>query len=225
MNYQSAFIRLAAMSSIDVARTIIRRFPLLYDLTEPAYAQIVTSVWQGRGAAVPAPAPFKREVIRRTAQEHRLRVLIETGTFMGDTVMTLSRHFDRLVTVELSPELYAKAVRYTSNRRNIELLMGDSAELLPRILTDLHAPALFWLDAHYSEGVTALGDTVSPIAAELDLILGHDVKGHVILIDDAREFRDSARTGYPGIEVVADAARKHDYSMSERDDIFFLLPN
>jgi hypothetical protein len=95
----------------------------------------------------------------------------------------------------------------------------------PRVLASIQQPALFWLDAHYSGGVTALGDTVSPISSELDVVLGHAVKGHVVLVDDAREFHNSAGSGYPGVEVVAAAARKYNYAMSEKDDIFFLIPN
>ena len=46
-------------------------------------------------------------------------------------------------------------------------------------------------------------------------------RGHVVLVDDAREFHDSARSGYPAAEVVAAAARQHDYAMAENYDVFF----
>ena len=138
--------------------------------------------------------------------------------------MALYRHFDRVVSVELSAELHAKAVRQTRHRRNVELLLGDSAKVLAGVLGALRQPALFWLDAHYSGGVTALGETISPISAELDLILGHAVRGHVVLVDDAREFHDSARSGYPAAEIVAAAARQHNYAMAEKFDVFFLVP-
>src|SRR5204862_6536405 len=114
--------------------------------------------------------------------------------------------------------------RNTAGRRNVELLLGDSAKILPDVLASLEQPALFWLDAHYSEGVTARGETVSPILTELDLVLGSAVKGHVILIDDAREFHDAAHSGYPGVEAIAALARQHNYRMTEIEDIFFLLP-
>ena len=209
----------------NAVRSLVRRSQLLYGILEPLNSQIVVARWQRQGAPIPASPSVKRVMLRRTAQEHRLRVLIETGTFKGDTVMALRRDFDRIVSVELSPELHAKAVRQTRRQRNAELLLGDSAKVLPGILATLDQPALFWLDAHYSGGVTALGDTVSPISPELDVILGHAVRGHVVLIDDAREFHDSARSGYPGAEVIAAAARQHNYAVSEKHDIFFLVPN
>jgi len=213
------------MRHADTVRSLVRRSPLLYDVVEPPHSRIIAARWQRQGAPIPAPGAVKRNMLRLTAQHHHLRVLIETGTYTGDTVMALHRHFDRIVSVELSHELHAKAVRQARHRRNVELLLGDSAEVLPRVLATLHQPALFWLDAHYSGGVTALGETISPISSELDAILAHDVKKHVILVDDAREFHDSARSGYPGAEVVAAAASRHNYAMSEEHDVFFLLPN
>ena len=213
------------MSYTDTARSLVRRSPLFYDVIEPPYSRIIAARWQRQGAPIPAPGAVKRDMLRRTAEQHHLRVLIETGTYTGDTVMALHRHFDRIVSVELSRELHARAVRQARNRGNVELLLGDSAQVLPRVLATLHQPALFWLDAHYSGGVTALGDRISPISSELDAILGHDVKGHVVLVDDAREFHDPARSGYPGVEVVSAAASQHNYAMSEERDIFFLVPN
>ena len=214
--------RAPATSYSDAARSLVRRSSLFYDVVEPPYSRIIAARWQRQGAPIPAPGAVKRDMLLRTAQQHDLRVLIETGTYTGDTVMALCRHFDRIVSVELSPELHAKAVRQARRRRNVELLLGDSAKVLAGVLATLRRPALFWLDAHYSGGVTALGDSVSPISAELDLILGHVVKGHVILIDDAREFHDSARSGYPAAELVAAAAREHNYAVAEKCDVFFL---
>lgn len=208
----------------DVTRSLVRRSSLFYDVVEPPYARITAAHWQRQGAPIPAPGAVKRDMLRRAAQQHHLRVLIETGTYTGDTVMALYRHFDRVVSVELSAELHAKAVRQTRRRRNVELLLGDSAKVLAGVLGTLRQPALFWLDAHYSGGVTALGETISPISTELDLILGHTVRGHVVLVDDAREFHDSARSGYPAAEVVAAAARQHNYAMAEKYDVFFLVP-
>jgi stress-induced morphogen len=199
----------------------------LYDVLEPLNSQIHIALWRREDAPISTPAQVKRHILRRTAHEHHLRILIETGTFKGDTVMALRRDFDRLVSVELSPELHARAVRRARRERNVEILLGDSAKVLPAVVSTLHQPALFWLDAHYSgDGSgTAKGDAISPISAELDLVLGHDVRGHVVLIDDAQEFRDSACSGYPEVESVAAAAREYNYAMSERHGIFFLVPH
>jgi hypothetical protein len=164
-------------------------------------------------------------MLKGIAQECALRTLIETGTFKGDTVRALRKDFDRIVSVELSSELYARALRRTRHQGNVELVLGDSALVLTSIVNTLDRPALFWLDAHYSGGRTALGDTVSPIEAEMNAVLGASVRGHVVLIDDAREFHDSERSGYPAAEVVYLMADQHDYRVSEEHDVFHLRPN
>jgi hypothetical protein len=58
-------------------------------------------------------------------------------------------------------------------------------------------PALFWLDRHWSGGVTAKGAVVSPVLNELATILERDVSADVILIDDARLF---GTEGYPTLD-------------------------
>jgi hypothetical protein len=212
------------MAQSEIIRSLVRDSRYLFNVVEPINARVVESRWKRRGCPVPASASVKRNMLRRVAREHQLRILVETGTYRGDTAIALSRNFDRIVSVELSPELHAKAARRARHVHNVQFLLGDSASVLPDILATLHEPALFWLDAHYSGTGTALGDEVSPISTELNAVLGHSVRGHVVMIDDAREFHRSARSGYPGPEVVADAARKDGYKMSEEYDIFFLLP-
>ena len=212
------------MAQGEVIRSLVRRFRYLYDILEPVNARIVEARWQRQGCPIPASSSVKRSILRRTAQEHNLHVLVETGTFRGDTVMALRRDFDLIVSIELSPELHANAAYRARHEHNVKLLVGDSASVLPGILATLHEPALFWLDAHYSGTGTTLGDRVTPISAELNAVLGHPVRGHVVLIDDAREFHDSTRSGYPGPEVVVGAARQYGYKMSEKHDIFFLVP-
>ena len=56
------------------------------------------------------------------------------------------------------------------------------------------------VDAHYSGGITAEGDKLSPVMEEVIIILTHSVKKHVILIDDAREF--TGRDGYPELSEL-----------------------
>jgi hypothetical protein len=223
LSYVSAGIRTVTFG--DAARSLVRRSRHCYGVLEPIYAQAAIARWRRAGRPVPAPAPVKRDVLRRTGREHRLRVLIETGTFRGDTAIALRRHFDRIVSVELSPELHASAARRARRVKNVELVQGNSADVLPGIVARLSQPALFWLDAHYAGGVTAMGDKISPILAELDAVLGHQGPRHVVLIDDARNFRDPGRTGYPGADAIGTLASRHGYLLSEKNDIFFLLPD
>jgi hypothetical protein len=119
------------MSHSDIIRPLVRHSRYLYDVLEPRNARFNIARWQRQGTPIPAPPSVKRDILRRTAREHDLRVLVETGTFKADTVMALRRDFDRIISVELSPELYARAVRRARRERNVELVQGDSTEVLP----------------------------------------------------------------------------------------------
>ena len=115
----------------DAIRSLVRRSRFLYGILEPLNRKIVTARWQRNGTPIPPPSSVKRDILQRTARKYHLRVLVETGTFKADTVTALRRDFHRIVSVELSPELYGKAARRTRHERNVELLQGNSAEMLP----------------------------------------------------------------------------------------------
>jgi hypothetical protein len=96
--------------------------------------------------------------------------------------------FNRIYSIELDRALASAAqVRFAASP-HVTILQGDSGRVLPEILRGIQSPCLFWLDGHYSEGITARGDRVTPILAELTAVLSHSVHGHVALIDDARLF-------------------------------------
>lgn len=96
---------------------------------------------------------------------------------------------------------------------------GDSGLILKGIISSINEPILFWLDAHYSKANTAQGNKDTPIIQELETIISHGVKNHVILIDDARLFNGTC--DYPTInEIDALLKEKADqYSMEVTNDI------
>jgi hypothetical protein len=140
----------------------------------------------------------KRRLLRDTAREHGLGILVETGTYMGETAWALRRDFDHIETIELEPTL-ARLARIRFHRtRNVRVHEGDSATVLPRILATLDRPALFWLDAHPSTDRTARGGAV-PLRSELAAIAAHPGAGHVVLIDDLQYIGEP---GYPTREEL-----------------------
>ena len=137
---------------------------------------------------------------------------------MLDLARKCSRHFKQIWTIELSAKLAADAARRLERHRNVRVLCGESSDLLPQILADIREPVVFWLDAHYSGGVTAKGDTECPLERELRIIAEHTCHEHVILIDDVRLMG----TGdYPSLERVCELARRINprYRTEVRDDI------
>lgn len=118
-----------------------------------------------------------------------LSILVETGTFEGDTVATMAPFFDRLITVEVSEPLWKSARDRFKGESKVEAHLGNSPEALSRIRPVLgDASTLFWLDAHWCVAENTAGDeSQCPLLAELSAIdrLGDT---SVVLIDDARLF-------------------------------------
>jgi hypothetical protein len=130
-----------------------------------------------------------------------VKVLIETGTYYGDMVEAMKNDFNRIYSIELSNELYENAKRRFAGDDRIMIIHGDSGIELGKLITDLDQPALFWLDGHYSAGVTAKGDKDTPIFEELTHIFGSRQIGHVIIIDDARCF--GTDPAYPSFDELS----------------------
>jgi len=119
------------------------------------------------------------------AHNHGIECFVETGTFHGDGARFAATIFPRVVTIEIKREYQQEAIA-NSCGRNIEFLLGDSATLLPGVVSGLKSTALFWLDGHAGAGFFAEEDNC-PLMAELEAI-GASPHPHVIIIDDARAF-------------------------------------
>lgn len=157
--------------------------------------------WQKNQQHGPPPHIVKQQTIKAYAKRFGLHILVETGTYYGDMVEAMKGHFDQIYSIELSRELYETAQERFKRAKNVELICGDSANELENIMRRLDRPALFWLDGHYSAGVTAKGVKNTPIFEELTHIFNAPDQGHVILIDDARLF--GTVPDYPSLQELA----------------------
>ncbi len=170
--------------------------PSLLDILKTHYRSVRTGwrrwrherEWIAKGRPSPPPHSIKQKIVLAYAKRFRPRLFVETGTFKGDMIDAVRHRFHRLYTIELDPALHERAVARFSDDSRITVLHGDSGDLMPRVLEHVQEPCLFWLDGHYSGGITARGPLETPILAELGSILAHRVPGHVLLIDDARLF-------------------------------------
>ena len=86
------------------------------------------------------------------------------------------------------------------------------------------APALFWLDGHYSHGVTARGAQDTPILQELTAILADTRFDHCLLLDDARAFGDWQ--DYPTLDAVRALVHAHHpaWTVAVDSDIIRITP-
>lgn len=149
-----------------------------------------------------APHLLKRRLIARRARDYRLGIFVETGTLFGDMIYAQRNNFRRLYSIELDDYLFERAARRFKRYPHIRILHGDSGQKVAEVLRELDRPGLFWLDAHYSGGITAHGEAMTPIFDEIRHILTHPVRGHVIVIDDARLFNGT--DGYPTFRALTD---------------------
>jgi hypothetical protein len=180
--------------------------------------------WQ-RAHAEGSTCPLqKRYGLLELLGAQKLQLIVETGTFLGDTATFLSGHGYDVMTIELDPKLAALARRRFAGNRRVTLIEGDSGTQLPAVVGELKRPALFYLDAHYSGPGTGKGDIETPISAEIDLILQRAPKGSVVAIDDARCF--GTAPDYPPLDkfLGALAARGVTDAHVKNDAIVFSVP-
>lgn len=127
--------------------------------------------------------------------------------------------FKRIYSIELDKVLYRRARRKFSKFSHIDIIHGDSSKILSELLSSISQPCLFWLDAHYSGGISGRGDRETPILNELQQILSHPVSNHIILIDDARLF--NGQNDYPNLGELKSLISQYgqDYLMEVKYDI------
>ena len=176
------------------------------------------------GFLVPLPPFIKRSIILRYALDHHCKTLVETGTQYGDTPYLFRDKFDTIYTIELSPTLTAMARRRFRRFSHIKVVEGDSGQKLAELLPMLQSTTLFWLDGHYSAGLTARGATDCPIYGELESIARLCKVPNVVLIDDARCFGHDK--DYPSLQELEDFVRvafpRHEIRVS--NDIISITP-
>lgn len=177
--------------------------------------------WTKSGFASPSPNFMKRAVLIRNGLKNS--TWIETGTYLGGTTEVLSKCATNVISIEPHIDLFKRAKKKLKHLTNVTLLNGLSETLLPEILPKLQGDVCFWLDGHYSSGITFKGPSTTPILTELTSIeknLAHLDKV-VILIDDVRLFHDT--TGgfdYPSLDVLVNWSRLNSFRWTIEHDIF-----
>jgi hypothetical protein len=180
--------------------------------------------WRKAGKPVPPPHAVKQQIVSGYASAFGATAFIETGTYLGDMIYAVNDLFRVIASIELDPDLWKRAKHRFRAYPHVQIWQGDSSELLPQILNDISSNCLFWLDGHYSAGITAKGHLETAVANEVTTILGHKIKGHVILIDDARCF--DGTHDYPTLEGLQElvALNRPDYAFSVSNDVIRIHP-
>lgn len=178
--------------------------------------------WIQRNYASPSLAHIKRAVILREGYSEA--IWVETGTFMGDTTALLSKEAKEVFTIEPERTLYEQAViRFQDNCR-VNVIHGLSETIFPSLLPKINGVVNFWLDGHYSGGVTHQGPIDCPVRDELFNIEKNLERFEkvAVLIDDIRCFDPSISEykDYPSVDYLVDWARANNLYWHIEHDIF-----
>jgi hypothetical protein len=112
---------------------------------------------------------------------------VETGTFLGETIYSVEPLFKKLYTIEVKEEFYQNHVdRYKGDK--IKFYLGDSGEVLGKVIPEISGKTIFFLDGHYSAGITGTGEKHVPLYEELTHIMTLFKEEAVIIIDDLTMF-------------------------------------
>lgn len=188
------------------------KYSFLYELTNPIIQHKALRDWHKRGKTPPTPHCIKQAIIKKIAYQYSIKTFIETGTYLGNMVDDVKTIFKKIYTIELDKNLYKRARNKFSKNPHVSIIFGDSATALPHILSRINKPVLFWLDAHYSKGITARAEKETPIIEEISAILNHPVKKHVILIDDADCF--TGKNDYPTLKFLKSFIKSNNASLA-----------
>jgi hypothetical protein len=105
--------------------------------------------------------------------------IIETGTCHGLITKIWSFQFDQVTTIETVPELWATAVKYSSNRPNIKFVFGDSLATLRATLHLYEQRLVFFLNSNFN--------LTSSLEEELKAIKDcHKRADPIIIIDESQ---------------------------------------
>lgn len=162
----------------------------------------------------PASHLYKEETVKNYADKYKCSIFIETGTYKGEMLYQVYSLFEYLASIEIVEDLYISAQKKFQLMDKIHLYCGNSGDIISDVINDAiddrdEAGILFWLDGHYSGGITGRGGRDTPIMEELNSIFNCVTGKCVILIDDARcyihkgEFID-----YPTVKFLKSTVKK-----------------
>ena len=184
--------------------------------------------WYKRNFSSPSPEFVKHQVIKKYNLQKSL--WIETGTYYGDTTKILSDISEKVISIELDKRLYDLAIKKFENLKKINVINGQSQNLLEDILkNESYKNLCLFLDAHtcldhITNKLISKNETLeTPIMIELNIIESYIKKFNNvnILIDDIRLF-DGKNQNYPNINEIVDWARKNNSSWFIEHDIFII---
>ena len=152
---------------------------------------------------------------------------IETGTWKGGTTTWAAQHFPNVITCEGMPGRFWKTWHNAlKGMPNVMPLLGESADLLPKVLDMMRTPAIFWLEAHYctsNKEERSQGLNVCPVMHEILAInMSPCAHLHILMVDDARLF--GVEDGWPTVAELTEVLEMHGRIVILYEDVFYAVP-
>ena len=178
--------------------------------------------WTINLRSYPLPYLLKRRIIIKYIKNNNIDYFVETGTCYGDMLEGVKKHVQKAMSIEIDELLFYNAKKRFINDNHVKIILGDSSNMLPEILSQIDKPTLFYLDAHYSGKGTGRGKKETPLLTELRLLLNNDMQGNIILIDDARHL---GKNNYPQYSKIREMVIElTNMTINNQDDIISIEP-
>jgi len=127
----------------------------------------------------------------------RPMVAVETGILLGDTTRKMSGMFRHVISIDIATGIVEAATTALADLKNVELILGDSAQVVPELAKSIHEPVLWYLDAHWFPGANISRENPFPLWDELDAIAARTYPD-IVMVDDVHAFgRDDWGCDHP----------------------------
>jgi hypothetical protein len=186
-------------------RSLLKQLPVYAGLKQMGHAPDYWW-WKLRGEPRRIPHIVKQRAVLEYARIFGLTTLVETGTYYGEMIAAVAPHFRRIYSIEIDPQLAALARQRFRRCSHLTIIEGDSQTEVVKLVGELNAPCLWWLDAGYCGWAGGRGKS-ERLGAEFEAILDARERGHVILMDDAdgvvglNELLANIEANYPDRQV------------------------
>ena len=178
--------------------------------------------WAENSYSSPSPHFVKQSIVLSNVIPDSTTV--ETGTYMGETTELLESKSMKVISIEPEENLFKMAQLKFAGKPKFQIINGTSEDIFPLLIPTLSGDVSFWLDGHFSAGITYRGPKETPILDELRIIEDNmmNFQRVVVMVDDIRCFDPTLPeySTYPTRAYLVEWAGKNGLSWTIEHDIF-----
>jgi hypothetical protein len=181
---------------------------ILKKIKKPPSKKIITKIFKKSlinernnktNGALSQPKYINKSILAAIiGMRNKKKYFVETGTYIGKSTYNIQQLFKKVYTCEASKDLHdaAKQLFLLTKSHNIKIYLGDSRLFLKSLSKKICNNSIFFLDAHYSMGITSRKYGTCPLLDELKIIFDKSSEG-IIVVDDLRTM--NGKNGYPNL--------------------------